>query len=406
MQARTTLGSARSYATSDPSGAKARAQANIAAIEQLAALRHAARPATPAEQRVLAAWSGWGAVPEALDPRDDRFPDERDQLRQLLTRDEYQRAEASVLNAHYTDPALVAVIWEGLIRAGFTGGRVLEPGCGAGTFIGHAPADAVMVGVEVDSITAGIAAALYPSAHIRNEGFETTRVPENSFTLTVGNVPFGRYVLFDPAFNANRHSIHNHCILKSLALTAPGGYVAVLTSRYTLDSGSDAARREMAAQADLIGAIRLPSRAFWRVAGTEVVTDLLILRRRDPDQPAPDEHPIWLDTTPVELSDPDTGAAETITVNTYYQQHPENVAGTPELGRGLHGAPTLFIAGDTGPQLAEQLRQRLTAVIDAARQQGRGLTATAEDLTVVSEQGFDPGLITAADRGDQTPLYT
>jgi hypothetical protein len=107
-----------------------------------------------------------------------------------------------------------------------------------------------------------------------------------------------RYVLFDPAFNANRHSIHNHCILKSLALTAPGGYVAVLTSRYTLDSSSDAARREMAAQADLVGAIRLPSRAFWRVAGTEVVTDLLILRRRDPDQPALDEHPIWLDTTP------------------------------------------------------------------------------------------------------------
>jgi hypothetical protein len=213
-----------------PSGAKARAQANIAAIELLEQLRHAGRPATVAERRVLAAWSGWGAVPEAFDLRNERFAAEREQLRALLSREQYQRAERSILNAHYTDPAVVVVVWEALIRAGFSGGRVLEPGCGSGTFIGHAPPSAVMVGVENDPITAGVAAALYPSAQIRNEGFETTRVPENSFAATVGNVPFGRYVAYDPAHNPDRHSIHNHFICKALALTALGGWCRVPNS--------------------------------------------------------------------------------------------------------------------------------------------------------------------------------
>ena len=181
-----------------PSGPKARARANIVAIETLHRLRAAQRPATAAEQRVLAAWSGWGAVPDVFDTREETFAAERDQLRALLTRDEYTRAEASVLNAHYTDPAIVAVVWDALIRAGFSGGRVLEPGCGSGTFIGHAPDSAVMVGVETDALTAAVASFLYPSAQIRHEGFETTRVPENSFAATVGNVPFGRYVVYDP----------------------------------------------------------------------------------------------------------------------------------------------------------------------------------------------------------------
>ncbi|MCB1292891.1 MAG: helicase, partial [Mycobacterium sp.] len=189
-----------------PSGAKARVQANIAALKLLTALQEAGRPASRDEQLSLAAWSGWGAVPEVFDKRDDRFGAERAELAALLTRDEYQRAEASILNAHYTDPAIASVMWEALIAAGFSGGRVLEPGCGSGTFIGHAPASAVMVGVEVDPITAGIASALYPSAQIRNEGFEQTRVPEAAFAATIGNVPFGRYVVHDPAHNPRGHS--------------------------------------------------------------------------------------------------------------------------------------------------------------------------------------------------------
>ncbi|MGH3970391.1 MAG: hypothetical protein ACRDTV_20275, partial [Mycobacterium sp.] len=156
-------------------------RANIAALELVATLQHAQRPATPAEQRVLAAWSGWGAVPQVFDTRNSDFADERQTLAALLGRDRYRQAEASILNAHYTDPAVAAAVWDGLGRAGFSGGRVLEPGCGSGTFIAHAPDEAVMVGVETDAITAAIAALLYPSAQIRHEGFETTRVPENSF---------------------------------------------------------------------------------------------------------------------------------------------------------------------------------------------------------------------------------
>ena len=197
-----------------PSGAKARVRANIAALQMLDTLRDARRPATLAEQRVLAAWSGWGAVPQVFDTRNTDFAEDRATLHAMLGRDEYRQAEASILNAHYTDPAIAAAVWDALGRAGFTGGRVLEPGCGSGTFISHAPDEAVMVGVEADATTAAIAALLYPSAQIRHEGFETTRVPENSFTAAIGNVPFGRYAVTDPPHNPARHSIHNHFIIK------------------------------------------------------------------------------------------------------------------------------------------------------------------------------------------------
>ncbi|ORA60885.1 hypothetical protein [Mycobacteroides franklinii] len=316
-----------------PSGAKARARANIAAIETLAMLRVAARPATLAEQKILAAWSGWGAIPAVFDSRDDSFGAERQQLQDLLSAAEYRRAEASILNAHYTDPALASVIWESLERAGFSGGRVLEPGCGSGTFIAHAPESAVMVGVELDPMTAEIASALYPSAQIRNEGFETTRVPQDSFAAVVGNVPFGDFALHDPAHNPDRHSIHNHFIIKSLALTAPGGYVAVLTSRYTMDAASPKARRAIGQLGDLVGAVRLPSRAFSRVAGTSVVTDLLVLRRREHDRAAIST--AWLDTGDLEFMDADSGDLATIGVNKYFLDHPEHVLGTMDLGHGI-----------------------------------------------------------------------
>lgn len=369
-------------------------------------LQEVQRPATPAEQRTLAAWSGWGAVPQVFDTRNDDLTAERDTLAELLDRDQYRQAEASILNAHYTDPAIAAAVWDALGRAGFSGGRVLEPGCGAGTFIAHAPEGAVMVGVESDATTAAVAALLYPSAQIRHEGFETTRVPENSFTAAIGNVPFGRYALTDPAHNPARHSIHNHFILKSLALTAPGGYVAVLTSRYTLDASKTSARRDIAAKADLIGAIRLPSKAFARVAGTDVVTDLLILRRRDPSTPGPDELPDWVNTEPIDVTDPNTGNTETLHINSYFAANPHNVLGHIQLGHGLNGSPQLVVHGTSGTELAEQLRQRLHPIIDSARQRGLGLTATTTDLTDVSADLFDPGLVSAADLGQDTPLYT
>ncbi|WP_245008795.1 helicase-related protein [Mycolicibacterium farcinogenes] len=343
-------------------------------------------------------------MPAVFDHRNDTFADQRQRLHDLLTPDQYRQAEASVLNAHYTDPALAQIIWQAVRRAGFSGGRVLEPGCGSGTFISHAPEDAVMVGVENDAITAAIAAHLYPSAQIRHEGFEATRVPENSFAAVIGNVPFGQYVIADPSHNPQRLTVHNHFIVKSLALTAPGGYVAVLTSRYTLDATKDTARSAIAGYGDLIGAVRLPSKAFSRVAGTDVVTDLLILRRRDPQQPVPDVVPEWVTTTAPMLDD--EGEPTDLFINSYYAAHPGHVLGSMRIGRGLNGSPSLAVGGETGPALAQQLDQCLTEIIDDAIDSSRGLTATVGDLTVVSAETFDPGLITAADRGDETPLYT
>jgi N12 class adenine-specific DNA methylase len=399
-----------------PSGAKTRIQANIAAIDVLERLRRDGdRPATAAEQDVLACWSGWGAVPAVFDRRDDTYAGERDYLQTVLGTDAYRAAEASVLNAHYTDPAIAAAMWEALQQAGFSGGRVLEPGCGSGTFIGLAPPDAVMVGVDNDPVTAGIAAALYPSAQIRAEGFETTRVPANSFAAVIGNVPFGNFTVYDPAHNPQRFSVHNHFIVKSLALTAPGGYVTVLTSRYTLDSMDTRARRAMAKHADLLGAVRLPSDAFTRVAGTEVVTDILVLRRRDHDEPAQDG-PAWLDSEPLdvhdidhivdeELFDPDR-LAEAINVNEYFLNHPENVIGRLALGQGIHGSATLKVVGERhGAELADVVRARLGDIVDAARRRDLALSATAESLIDVSESFFDPGLHTE-DESAQIALDT
>lgn len=405
------LGGAADFpATTDtlvPSGAVERIEANIAAVKMVRTLAEAGRSATAGEQLVLARWSGWGAVPEVFDTRIGRFEQQREQLRELLTREQYRAAEASILNAHYTDPAIAAAVWEALAAAGFSGGRVLEPGCGSGNFVGHAPTSAVMVGVENDPLTAAIAAHLYPSAQIRNEGFETTRVPEGSFVAAVGNVPFGRYVLPDPAHNAERFSIHTHFIRKSLALTAPGGYVAVLTSRYTMDSVSPVARKAIDASADLVGAVRLPSGAFSRVAGTEVVTDLLILRKREADDNRLTRHnPEWLQAEPTQMYNARTDDWEQTPVNAYFNTHPENVLGEVQLGQGIHGSTTLDVTGPVGPALSAALRDRLGAIVQSAHMRGLSLTATAEAVTDVDHAKFDTGLIRPLAAGDRTPLYS
>ncbi|HYB24205.1 MAG TPA: hypothetical protein VED41_10430 [Solirubrobacteraceae bacterium] len=269
-----------------PSGERARVDANLAALRLLRDLEQQRRAPTVEEQRTLAAWSGWGAVPGVFDEDRDEWAPARAALRELVGEDGYAAARRTTINAHYTDPAIVAVIWQTVRDLGFDGGRVLEPGCGIGTFIGLAPDNAEMTGVELDPATARLAQALYPHADVQTESFAATRLPDAHFDLTVGNVPFADVRLHDPLHNPGRHSIHNHLILKSLALTRPGGLVAVLTSRFTLDAANPAARREMSQLADLVGAIRLPSGSQRRTAGTEAVIDLLILRRRGPGQRA------------------------------------------------------------------------------------------------------------------------
>ncbi|MEU4548788.1 helicase-related protein [Nonomuraea dietziae] len=370
-----------------PAGEKAKARANIAAVRTLRALQAEDRPATEEERRILARWSGWGSLPIVFEPRplaqEQRFrqsdgtPDqakferavkrwksfapERAELREMLSDAEWRDAEVNTLNAHYTDAAIVSEVWDAVRELGFNGGNVLEPGSGAGTFIGMAPEGAHMTGVELDPTTAGISQALYPDATVRNESFADTRAPANSFDAVVGNVPFGDYWLVDRDYNPERkHSIHNHFILKSLGLTRPGGLVAVITSRYTMDSEDNSARREMARMGDLVGAVRLPSGAHRKAAGTDVVTDLLIFRKRGEGEPAGDTSWINAPTTDV------NGSPHPI--NAYFQQHPEQILGELTTGRGQFTDHDVVVKGDR--DAAPAMREALDRIVADAQKRG------------------------------------
>jgi N12 class adenine-specific DNA methylase/SAM-dependent methyltransferase len=340
-----------------PSGAVSRIRANLAALAVLRTLRREARPATPAEQAVLARWSGWGAVPEVFDSSRGEYAWARDQLTGLLSPAELAAARRNTLNAHYTGAALVKAIWDGARKLGFTGGRVLEPGCGSGNFIAFAPASAQVTGVELDPVTAGIAAALYPDAQVLTESFVDTRDGDGSYDLAIGNVPFGKAALRDQRHNPGGHSIHNHFIVKSLHLTRPGGLVLLLTSRYTMDARNPAARREIASLADLIGAIRLPSRAHQQTAGTSVVTDLLILRRREPGRP-PDAT-VW---EQARLTDLD---GVQVPVNEYFLSRPQAVLGQLGAVHGAYNADDLVVRATADPPAA--LAQALAELAASAR---------------------------------------
>jgi N12 class adenine-specific DNA methylase len=340
----------------------ARLDANLAAIRVVKTLQAESRPATPGEQEILARWSGWGAVSAVFEekPGESRALTEgREQLRALLSDKEYAAARRNTINAHYTSPALAQAMWDGLAAFGFRGGRVLEPGCGAGTFIGLAPPGTAMVGIELDPVTAHITAALYPHAQIRNENFADTQMPEGSFDAVIGNVPFGSIHMTDPRYNpGRRHPIHTHFLLKSAALVRPGGWIALITSRYTLDAGDDAgdaaveARRTLAGLGELAAAIRLPSSAHRRTAGTDVVTDVLVIRRfADGEQPPPGE-PAWLQTVPVDI-----GGVQ-IPVNRYFADHPGMVLGEMTTG-GARRADDLRVTVPAGTDTAGGLAQAL-----------------------------------------------
>lgn len=351
-----------------PSGAKARAAANLAAIEVVHRCEDQSRPATPDEQDTLAQWSGWGAIPEIFDPRQAAWAGEHAALRTQLSDDEYRAARASTVNAHYTDPAIAQAMWQALLDAGFDGGYVLEPGCGSGNFIGGAPPSATMIGVENDAMTARIAHLLYPHAQIRNEGFEITRIPDGTFSAVIGNVPFGDFEVPDRVHNPQGHNIHNHFLLKSLNLTAPGGYVLAITSSGTLDSASPKARQDMHRIADLVGAIRLPGNAFTRVAGTQVVTDILVLRRREADvAPATGLQP-WIESVKTEVPDLVNGGTTMIDINEYFVRRPGNVIGRLSAGHGLYRGNSMRVESTaSGEQLAEAVSQKLGELISGAR---------------------------------------
>ena len=325
------------------------------------------RAATDAERATLARWGSWGAtgVAEIFDESRPEYEADRVELRELLDETEYAAARRTVINAHYTDPAIASEVWGALTALGFQGGRVLEPGSGAGTFIGLAPEGAQMTGVELDPVTAAISQALYPDATIRTESFADTRMPGGVFDAAVGNVPFSRNTLHDARHNAGGHSMHNHFILKSLALTRPGGVVGVLSSAFTLDAQNPAARREMAQSADLLGAVRLPTGAHRRAAGTDALTDVLIFRRRLPGEEPLDQE--WVETAPIELN----GAQGRM--NAYFIDHPERVLGEPMIGNGMYGAATLTVRAEDLAATGDRLREQLAGITERAVAAGRGM---------------------------------
>ena len=288
---------------------------NLAAVRLLKSLEAADRPATAEEQQVLSQYVGWGGMASAFSPNNRRY----EQLRSLLTEDEYKAARASVLNSHYTSPVIIKAMYTALGQMGFEGGKVLEPSMGVGNFFGMLPesmANSQLTGVELDSISGRIARKLYPNADIKITGYENTKFADNSFDVAVGNVPFGDYSLHDKRYDKDHLLIHDYFFIKTLDKVRPGGVVAFVTSKGTLDKANPAARRLMAEKADLLGAIRLPNTAFKANAGASVTTDILFLQKRDTP---PEQLPAWTETGK---------NADGMELNNYFLQHPEMILGT------------------------------------------------------------------------------
>ena len=328
-------------------GAKLKYARNIEAIRTLFKLEQEHRGATAEEQQVLSQYVGWGGLADAFDPGKDSWAKEYTELKNLLSEDEYAAARSSTLNAHYTSPTVIRGIYDAVERMGFRSGNILEPSMGVGNFFGMLPesmADSRLYGVELDSITGRIAQKLYPEANIKVAGFETTD-RRDFYDLAVGNVPFGNYKVNDKAYNKLNFSIHNYFFAKAIDQVRPGGIVAFVTSRYTMDSKDSTARKHMAERADLLGAIRLPNNAFRANAGTDVVSDIIFLQKRD--RPA-DIEPAW-----VQLGKTEDGFA----VNSYFVEHPEMVLGELTAESTQYGREELTVAPLEGAVLADQLAE-------------------------------------------------
>ena len=328
-------------------GAKQKYARNIAAIRTLFQLEQEHRGATAEEQEVLSQYVGWGGLPDAFDPDKSNWSKEYTELKGLLSEDEYAAARSSVLNAHYTSPTVIRSIYDAVERMGFRSGNILEPSMGVGNFFGMLPdtmQDSRLYGVELDSITGRIAKKLYPQADITVAGFETTD-RRDFYDLAVGNVPFGQYKVNDKAYNKLGFSIHNYFFAKAIDQVRPGGVVAFVTSRYTLDSKDSSARKHMAERADLLGAIRLPNNAFRANAGTDVVSDIIFLQKRD--RPI-DHEPDW-----VQLGKTEDGFA----INQYFADHPEMVLGVLSTESTQYGREELTVAPLEGISLADQLAE-------------------------------------------------
>ena len=328
-------------------GAKQKYARNVEAIRTLFQLEQEHRGATAEEQQVLSQYVGWGGLPDAFDPDKGNWAKEYSELKGLLSEDEYAAARSSVLNAHYTSPTVIRAIYDAVEKMGFRNGNILEPSMGIGNFFGMLPdtmQDSRLYGVELDSVTGRIAQKLYPDANIKVAGFETTD-RRDFYDLAVGNVPFGQYKVNDKAYNKLGFSIHNYFFAKAIDQVRPGGIVAFVTSRFTMDSKDSSARKHIAERADLLGAIRLPNTAFKANAGTEVVSDIIFLQKRD--RPI-DHEPDW-----VQLGKTEDGFA----INQYFVDHPEMILGELTTESTQYGREELTVAPIEGAVLADQLAE-------------------------------------------------
>ena len=367
-------------------GAKAKFRANMAAIHLLQELEFEGLQASPEQQEILSRYVGWGGLADAFDPDKAGWRVEYDELKNVLSPEEYAAARASTLNAHYTSPTVIRAIYDAVENMGFQTGNILEPSMGVGNFFGMLPESmksSRLYGVELDSITGRIAKQLYPKADITVAGFETTD-RKDFFDLAVGNVPFGQYQVSDRAFDKLGFSIHNYFFAKALDQVRPGGVVAFVTSRYTMDAKDSAARKYIAQRAEFLGAIRLPNNAFRANAGTDVVSDIIFLQKRDrPIEIEPD----WVHTGIWR----NPGAnADGFAINQYFIDHPEMVLGRQTSESTQYGRQDFTVAPIEGADLAEQLSGAIRNI--------RGTYAEAElpdlgeDETIVETIPADPNV--------------
>ena len=361
-------------------GAKAKFRANMAAIHLLQELEFEGLQASPEQQEILSRYVGWGGLADAFDESKDNWKDEFAELYAALSPEEYAAARASTLNAHYTSPTVIRAIYDAVENMGFQTGNILEPSMGVGNFFGMLPESmksSRLYGVELDSITGRIAKQLYPKADITVAGFETTD-RKDFYDLAVGNVPFGQYQVSDRAFDKLGFSIHNYFFAKALEQVRPGGVVAFVTSRYTMDAKDSAARKYIAQRADFLGAIRLPNNAFRANAGTDVVSDIIFLQKRD--------RPIEIEPDWVHLG----ANADSFAINRYFIDHPEMVLGRQTSESTQYGRQDFTVAPIEGADLAEQLSGAIRNI--------RGTYAEAElpdlgeDETIVETIPADPNV--------------
>lgn len=347
---------AQNFHITDPDlgagGQKTKYQNNVAAIRLLKDLEAQGRSATPEEQEVLSRYVGWGGIPQAFDEANEKWASEYAELKTLLTPEEYASARGSTLNAHFTGPTVIEGMYQALEQMGVHPDTVLEPAMGVGNFFGLLPEsmqNATLMGVELDSITGRLAKQLYPQANITVDGFERVNLPDNSIDLAVGNVPFGSYKLADPRYDKQNLLIHDYFFVKTLDKVRPGGIVAFITSKGTLDKQDSTVREYLAQRADLLGAVRLPNNAFSRNAGTDVTTDILFLQKRA--QP-PEQVADW-----VHLGQ----TADGIPINRYFETHPDMVLGTMAWDKSMYGNEReTTCAPLPGIELADQLSEALS----------------------------------------------